>query len=140
MPRSTIANRRDMAFDANLELRDYDAAAISATTNGTAILAYPIQSMEFRAIVDVAAYTSYSAGSAEWTISIGVAATSGGSYTTVGSVTPVGTAARFTIPLSGSHVEGLLSTAKYIRVTATKTGSPGNLTYGCFLAPAAADY
>jgi len=38
--------------------------------------------------------------------------------------------------LSGDWVQQKKPGAKYARVTATKTGSPGNLTYGAFIAPA----
>lgn len=135
MPRSTIANRRAIWLDANTQLRDYTSSAISATTAETAIALAATKLEDFKAVVDVAAYTSYSSGTAEWLIEIQVSATSGGTYTTVGSFTPVGTANRFDVPLSGEWIEDKLSTAAYIRVKATKTGSPGNLTYGAILTP-----
>lgn len=135
MPRSTIANRRAIHFDANLELRDFDAAAISASTAETAI-AYPVTKlMGYKCVVDVAAYTGYVATTAQWVITVEACATSGGTYKTVGTFTPTGVAIRADVPLSGEWVDDIEADAAYIRVKATKTGSPGNLTYGAFLSP-----
>ncbi|WP_414755539.1 hypothetical protein [Anabaena sp. CCY 9910] len=134
MPRSTIANRRSHQFDKNLELRDYTAAAISATTAGSAIALDATKLVNYKCVVDVAAYSSYSAGTAQWTISVEASADNS-TFAPVGSITPAGTAGKFDIPLSGEWVQDLVASAAYIRVRAVKTGSPGNLTYGAFLQP-----
>lgn len=134
MPRSTIANRRAIQFDASLELRDYDAAAISATTTGTSIALAATKLMGYKAVVDVAAHTGYVATTAQWTITVEASADDS-TFFTVGSFTPVGSVNRFDVPLSGEWVNDIIGSAAYIRVKATKTGSPGNLTYGVFLAP-----
>lgn len=135
---STIANRRGRgAYDEALELRDYAAAALSATGSGTGILFYPRAQESFKVALSVAAYTSYSDGSAEWTITVEVSDAIGGTYTQVGpSFIPVGDAIEYEIPLSGALVEDIDADADYIRVTATKTGSPGNLTYAAWIVPA----
>jgi hypothetical protein len=135
MPRSTIANRRAIHFDKSLELRDYASATISASTTESAI-AIPATKLEtYKAVVDVAAYTGYVSTSAQWDITIEAALTSGGTYKTVGTFTATGVANRFDVPLSGEWVDDIVADAAYIRVKAVKTGSPGNLTYGAFLAP-----
>ncbi len=134
MSRSTIGDRRAIIFDKQLELRDYDAAAISASTTETAINFEATKQMAFKCVVDVAAHTGYVATTAEWTIDVEACATSDGTYQSAGSLTLDGTANRFDVPLSGEWIEDIESGAAYVRVRATKTGSPGNLTYGAFLA------
>ncbi|MFK0735597.1 MAG: hypothetical protein ACFKPT_02555 [Gloeotrichia echinulata GP01] len=135
MPRSTIANRRAIWFDKATELRDYSAAAISASTTESAI-AIPATKLEnYKAVVDVAAHTGYTATTAQWDITIEAALTSGGTYKPVGTFTATGVAIRFDVPLSGEWVDDIVADAAYIRVKAVKTGSPGNLTYGAFLTP-----
>jgi hypothetical protein len=135
MPRSTIGNRRAILFDKALELRDFASAAISASTTEMA-LAIPATKLEaYKCVVDVAATTGYVATTAQWDITIEAALTSDGTYKTVGTLTVIGAANRFDVPLSGEWVDDIVADAAYIRVKAVKTGSPGNLTYGAFLAP-----
>ncbi|MBD2437376.1 hypothetical protein [Nostoc sp. FACHB-110] len=134
MPRSTIANRRAIPFDKALELRDYSASAISATTAGTAISLAATKLESFKCVVNVAAHTGFSAGTAQWDITV-EASTDNSTFKTVGIVTPQGTANQFDLPLSGEWIEDIVSGAIYIRSKASKTGSPGNLTYGAFLTP-----
>lgn len=135
MPRSTIANRRAIQFDKSLELRDYAAAAVSASTTETAIAFPATKLMSYKAVVDVAAHTGFVATSAQWDITVEAALTSGGTYKTVGTFTATGAQNRFDVPLSGEWVDDIVADAAFIRVKAVKTGSPGNLTYGAFLAP-----
>lgn len=133
MARSTIATRYGKLFDKELELYSYATAAVSATTNST-VKALEVRKLDdYEVIIDVAAHSGYSAGTAEWPITVSVSDTSGGTYTTIASFTPAGTAARRVIALSGAMVESIKSDAAYIKITATKTGSPGNLTFGAYL-------
>lgn len=134
MPVSTIANRRSETFDKALELRNYSAAAVSATGSEAAVAFVSAPTLEFKAVVNAAAHTGYSAGTAQWTISVEASVTGTGSWVSVGSVVLDGTQKEFDIPLSGDYVEQLVSGAKFLRATATKTGAPGNLTYGVYLA------
>lgn len=136
MTRSTIAARNGAIFDVLLELYDYDTAAISATTNGSAVAFVADKYLNYRAVIDSAAYTGFAAGTAQWTIAIAVATTSGGTYTTVQDIVLPGTAGRFEIGLSAQAAAQANSDPNFIRVTATKTGSPGNLSFGCFLTEA----
>jgi len=125
-------------FDKELELRDYAAAAISATTSGTAIeLPELTKQNEFSVLVNAAAYTgTFAAGTLQWGIAIEVSDQPSSGFVEVASVVPAGVAIEYKIPLSGDWVQQKKPGAKYARVTATKTGSPGNLTYGAFIAPA----
>lgn len=134
---STIADRRRRGtYDAALELRDTAAAAISATTNGTAIQFPARKYDDFKVCFNIAAYSSYAAGTAEWVLTVEVSATSGGSYTTIGTVGAAifaGAAGETEIVFGGDEVADKLSTAEWIRVTATKTGSPGSLSFGSWI-------
>lgn len=134
MPASTIANRHARFFDKSLELRARSASPISATTAETGIALPAAKYDAFKVVLDVAAYTSFAAGTAQWAIAVEVATTLGGTYSPVTvSVVPNGTAATYDIPLSGEFADQILSGAAFIRVNATKTGSPGNLTYGAYI-------
>jgi len=135
---STIADRRRFGpYDSSLELRDKAATAITATTSGTGIEFAVRKSMPFKAIVIWDAYSSYTATSAEWTITISVSDVVGGTYTPVSqAIALVGSAdGRLEIPLNSGNIAYLDADSAFIRVTATKVGSPGGLTYGAFLVP-----
>lgn len=133
MPASTIADRRHILFDKLLELRAYTAAALSATGSEAAILFAATRMMDYVAVVTVAAHTGYTAGTNQWTITVEASTVAGSGFVPVGSVIPAGVAGTFTIPLSGSWVQSLKPGAIYLRVTATKAGTAGNLVYSCFL-------
>lgn len=136
---STIADRRRRGpFDKELELRDQSATAITATTSGTGIQFYPRKHEAFKVVLAVGAYTGYSAGTAEWTITVEVSNLVGGTYTVVGTLAPAtlaGAAGETEIVLGGGQIASLDADADFIRVTATKTGSPGALSYGAFIVP-----
>jgi hypothetical protein len=137
---STIGDRRRLGtYDSNLELRAYSASAVSSTTSETGI-AFAVRKQDtFRVVINAAAYTSYSAGAAEWTITVEVSDVVGGTYTAVATLDPAtaaGAAIQIPIDISGGEVAAIDADAAFIRVTATKTGSPGNLTYGAYIVPA----
>jgi hypothetical protein len=134
MPRSTLTNRVGKTFDKSLELYDPAAAAISATTNGTALFLDATKILDYDLVINPVAYTGFAAGTAQWAISIAASTTLGGTYNTVASIVLDGTAAQRFIALSGVMVGGVTAGAQYVRVTATKTGTPGNLQFGAFLA------
>lgn len=136
---STIADRRVRGtYDAALELRDYAAAALSATGSSTGV-AFPSRKFEsFKVCLSLAAYTGYAAGTAQWTITVEVAATVGGTYTVIGTLLPAtfaGAAAETEFVFGGDEVADRLATAEFIRVTATKVGAAGNLTFGAWIVP-----
>lgn len=121
-----------------MQLRDYAAAALSATTSSTGILFQPRKIEAFKVCISQAAYTGYTAGTAEWVITIEVSATVGGTYTVIGTLPAAvfaGAAGETEIVFGGDEVADRLSTAEAIRVTATKTGSAGNLTMGAWIVP-----
>lgn len=133
MAQSTTTYRRALLFDKALELRDYAGDAIAASQTENAIPFPATKQLGYKAVVDVAAITGVAAGTAQWDISVEVSATAGGNYKEVAKVTPGGIANRFDLPLSGEWVNDVVPEALYIRIKATKTGTPGNLSYGAFL-------
>ena len=133
MPRSTIANRVGKIFDKSLELYDPATAAISATTNGTPIAFPATLSLDYDLVINPKAYTSFVTGTASWSISVAASTALGGTYTTIGTIELNGTAATRFIALSGMMINGIVPGAAFLRVTATKTGTPGTLQFGAFL-------
>lgn len=133
MPVSTIAPRRANFFDKSLELRNYSAAALAATASETTIALVAVAHLDFKAVVNAAAHSGYAAGTAQWTITIEASTASNGTFVTVGTVVLDGTQKEYDIPLSGDWIEEKAPGALFIRATATKTGAPGNLTYGAYL-------
>jgi hypothetical protein len=126
-------------IDALTTLRAYDAAAISATTNGTPI-EYPFTAEEsVKVIINQAAYSSYSAGTAEWTLSLQVSNATAGTYVTIATILPALAAGAASngqeVFLSGEQINKAVSGARFLRIVATKTGSPGNLTFGSYVVP-----
>jgi hypothetical protein len=132
MPLSTIADRRATIRDDLLTLRDDAATAISATTSGTAIAIAATKLLNFDCRIVADAYTSYTAGSAEWAVALQASADNS-TFVTVGSMTLDSTAREYRISTSGQEIQDLVPSAAFLRVTATKTGTPGNLTYGAYL-------
>lgn len=136
---STIADRRRRGtYDKALELRDYGATAITATTSGTGIKFYPRKHEAFKVVIVADAYSDYDAGVDEWTISVEVSNALGSGYTAVATLDPAvaaGTAIETEIVLGGAQIAEIDADADYIRVTATETGAPGALTYGAYIVP-----
>lgn len=135
---STIADRRAYHLDANLELRDYTATALSATTNGTAIEVNPRKFNTYKALINFATYTSFTTGSARWSAKISVSDVSAGTYTDISQDVELNgdDGGQIELPLSGALATYLDSDSAFLRITFTKTGAPGNLTVGAFLVPA----
>lgn len=136
MPPSTVADRRKMLLDKELELRAYTAAALSASTNGAALAIDATKIIAYEAICQIAAYTGYDAGTAEWALKIEVSDDDSTYVAATKDVVIDGTAQELRFALSGAAVNDVVADAIYVRVVATKTGSPGNLTFGAYLSPA----
>jgi len=126
-------------IDALSTLRDYSATAASATTNGTPI-EYPFNAEEsVKVIINQAAYSSYSAGSVQWTLSLQVCTTSGGTYREVASIAPTVAAGAALngqeVFLSGQQINNVFAGARFLRIVATKLSTAGDLTFGAYLVP-----
>lgn len=133
---STIPLTRRDNFDIATLLRDITEAPISSATNGTplALLRWHRRG-EFKAVIHDFAYTGYSAGIDEWVISIEVANTTSDPYVAIASTILTDRPGYYEIPLSGELVNQALVDEEdpVIRVVATPTGTPGDLTYGAYL-------
>ena len=138
--KSTLPRRANTAqVDAVTVLRDYTAAAASATVNGTPI-EYPFTAEEsVKVIINQAAYSSYSAGSVSWTLSLEVCDTVGGTYRQVASIAPTVAAGAASngqeVFLSGEQINKTFANARFLRIVATKLSTAGNLVFGAYLVP-----
>lgn len=137
MPLPNMAQRRAYHFDALLELRDYDAAAVSTTTSETG-KAFEVRTIDVaKVVVHYADIGGTVDGSNYWTVSVEVSNVVGGTYTEIASsgVLPAA-GSSIEVVISGITAEALDADAGFIRVTATETGSTaGNLTYGAYITP-----
>jgi len=127
-------------FDKLYELRDYDAAAETTTATTTAVNVPGLSTFQNAKIVlDVAVNTVTVDGSNYWTIQAWASETASGTYVAVGkAVKPLTAAGRYVIPLSQdefrySQYATANLNAEYIKITATETGTSGDLTYGAYL-------
>ena len=108
---------------------------ITATTAEPAISLNPRTLEEFSAVVISNTYTSFTAGSAYWSVSIESCPTSSGTFSVIGSIPIDGTAAIVPIPISGYLAEYRDSTSLFVRARAVEVGSPGGFDYAVLLSP-----
>jgi hypothetical protein len=133
---STIKDRRQRGpVDSLLLLKDYADAAISATASSTGLQVYPAAHEELKVVIVHDAITSVTPGSAEWVLTVSVSDLVGGTYTTVGSLTLGAAASENAITFAGETAKLANASAAFVRITATKTGSPGTLKYGAWIVP-----
>ena len=134
MPVATgVSDRRGYLRDSELELAAL--SAVSSTTNGTAV-AFDASSLDYtKVVVSSTGYTSYSAGSAEWTVTFKAATSSGGTYATIAEVTLPATSKNIELAFSGPEVtEKVGGRATHVKADVTKTGSPGAASATVYLA------
>ena len=132
MPVATgVADRRAYLRDSELELSAPSGA--SATVSGTS-KAFDASNLDTaKLVVNSAGYTSYSAGSAEWVVSL-KASKDNSTFVEINSVTFPATASVTEIAFSGAEVtEKVGGRATHIKADLTKTGSPGNATGSIFI-------
>jgi hypothetical protein len=108
---------------------------ITATTAETAIAFNPRSLEDYTAVVISNTYTSFTAGSAYWQVSVESCPTSSGTFSTIGMVNIDGTAAIVPIPISGYLAEYRDFTSLFVRARAVKVGSPGGFDYAVLLSP-----
>jgi hypothetical protein len=137
MPLPNLADRRAYWFDKALELRDYGAAALSATGSETGV-EFAVRDFDVaKVVIDHGPVTgTLTAGTNFWVITVAISDVVGGTYTTIATTGELTAAAsRIELPISGLLAAYKDADAAFIRVTATKGGTIGNLTYGAFLTP-----
>ncbi|NEQ64532.1 MAG: hypothetical protein F6K21_03320 [Symploca sp. SIO2D2] len=133
---STIADRRKCGtLDALLMMRDPADGAISATTSTTAIEFNSRKVDHFRGILTHQAIASVTPGTAEWTVAIEVSDTQTGTFTEIASQILGADATEYEFGFTGAEIEDQAPTAAWMRLTATKAGGVGDLSFGGWLTP-----
>lgn len=137
MPLPNMVDRRAYPFDKALELRDYGAAALSATGSSTGI-EFAVRDFDVaKVIIDHGPITGTLSADNFWVVTVEISNLVGGTYTPIAttySLTAV--TSQIELPISGLLASYRDADAAFIRVTATKGGTIGNLTYGAFIVPA----
>lgn len=134
MPFSTIGDRRKGGVvDGALQLRSDKVVAISATASEPAVQFPILKHTDCRVMISHAAITAVVPGTAEWRISIETSDTSGGTFTPVETISLGATGAIRSLLLDSGNLAIATPTAQWVRITATKVGTPGNLSYGAWI-------
>ena len=134
MPVATgMSDRRGYLRDANLEL--LAASAVSATQTGSEVT-FDASSLHFgKVVIASGGYSSYTAGTAEWTVAFQAATAAGGTFVTIESIVLPATAKTIEVPFSGPEVtQRLGGRAAVVKGVLTKTGSPGTATATVYIA------
>lgn len=134
MPVATgMSDRRGYLRDAALEL--LAASAVSSTQTGSEVT-FDASSLEFgKVVIASGGYSSYTAGSAEWTVEFKAATAAGGTFVTIESIVLPATAKTIEVPFSGPEVtQRLGGRAAVVKGVLTKTGSPGTATATVYIA------
>lgn len=134
MPVATgMSDRRGYLRDSALEL--LDAAAVTSTQTGSEVT-FDASSLDTaKVVVASEGYSSYTAGTAEWTVDFKAATAAGGTFVTIESITLPATAKTVELPFSGPEVtQRLGGRAAVVKGVLTKTGSPGAATAVLYIA------
>lgn len=124
-------DRRMHSFDKSLELYNYDTAAVSADTNGSALTFAATKQKDYKAVVFHDALTSID-GSNYWTVNVQASADNS-TWVTVGTIQLGAAKAFYDVPLNGEFVGQKVASAAYLRAQLDETGAPGSLKVGVFL-------
>ena len=136
MPLPNMADRRAYPFDKVLELRDYDAAALADTASSTGV-EFAVRDFDLaKVIIDHGAISGTLSEANFWVVTVEISNVVGGTYTAIATTGNLGASkARIELPISGLLATYKDADAAFIRVTATKGGTIGNLTYGAYIVP-----
>ncbi|MFZ9535666.1 MAG: hypothetical protein ACO27M_02490 [Vulcanococcus sp.] len=128
-----MSDRRGYLRDSALEL--LDAAAVTSTQTGSEVT-FDASSLDTaKVVVASEGYSSYTAGTAEWTVDFKAATAAGGTFVTIESITLPATAKTVELPFSGPEVtQRLGGRAAVVKGVLTKTGSPGAATAVLYIA------
>lgn len=131
-----VRSQKARQFDADLELRKIEDAAVSATTATPAIAFAADKEDLYKVVVNMpVAYTGYVADTAQWQIEVQAAVVEGGPFTTVASIDLKDIADTREIALSGYEIGRLFDweDVEYVRLNAVKVGTPGDLSFGAYI-------
>lgn len=123
---SDLPLRNAYPADSETVIREKNATALSATGAETAISF--TQGYDLLVVVNTAAYSSYTASTALWTITVEASADNS-TFDVLRTFVTNGTAQQFDTAISKQE----MANYSYIRTKATKTGTPGNLSYSSFI-------
>jgi hypothetical protein len=135
MPVATgISDRRGYLRDSLLELMA--ASAVSATQTGSEVTFDASSNDVAKVVIASGGYSSYTAGSAEWTVEFRAATAAGGTFVTIESIVLPATAKTIEVPFSGPEVtQRLGGRGVVVRAVLTKTGTPGTATATIYVSP-----
>ena len=134
MPVATgMSDRRGYLRDSALEL--LSSSAVTSTQTGSEVT-FDASSLDTaKVVIASGGYSSYTAGTAEWTVSLQAATAAGGTFVTIESITLPATAKTVELPFSGPEVtQRLGGRAAVVKGVLTKTGSPGAATAVLYIA------
>jgi hypothetical protein len=128
-----MSDRRGYLRDSALEL--LSSSAVTSTQTGSEVT-FDASSLDTaKVVIASGGYSSYTAGSAEWTVSLQAATAAGGTFVTIESITLPATAKTVEVPFSGPEVtQRLGGRAAVVKGVLTKTGSPGAATAVLYIA------
>lgn len=134
MPVATgMSDRRGYLRDSALEL--LSSSAVTSTQTGSEVTFDASSINTAKVVVASGGYSSYTAGTAEWTVDFKAATAAGGTFVTIESITLPATAKTVELPFSGPEVtQRLGGRAAVVKGVLTKTGSPGAATAVIYIA------
>lgn len=134
MPVATgMSDRRGYLRDSALEL--LSSSAVTSTQTGSEVTFDASSINTAKVVIASGGYSSYTAGTAEWTVSLQAATAAGGTFVTIESITLPATAKTVEVPFSGPEVtQRLGGRAAVVKGVLTKTGSPGAATAVLYIA------
>ncbi len=125
-----LTRTRAYPLDKETELKE--KGLVLETTSETAIALDIPSQCTIRFVLDHDAIANVTPGTAEWVVTLEIS-DDNSTFTAVRTFTLTADTATYESPVSGSEMSQIVANATHARVTATKTGSPGDLTYGAFL-------
>ena len=128
----TLTKTRAYPLDKETELRSKSSSAISASTSEDAISLDIPEQCTIRFVLVHEAISSVVTDTAEWVVALQIS-NDNSNFIGVRTFTLGADAMTHESVISGTEMGQSVANANYIRVAATKTGTPGNLTYGAFL-------
>lgn len=128
MPVATgMPSRRAYLRDADLQL--LAVSAVSSTQTGSEVTLAASKLNLGKVVIASGGYSSYTAGTAEWTVEFKAATAAGGTFVTIEAITLPATAGTIEVGFSGAEVaQRLGGAAAVVKGVLTKTGSPGTAT------------
>lgn len=134
MPVATgMSDRRGYLRDSALEL--LSSSAVTSTQTGSEVTFDASSINTAKVVIASGGYSSYTAGTAEWTVSLQAATAAGGTFVTIESITLPATAKTVEVPFSGPEVtQRLGGRAAVVKGVLTKTGTPGAATAVLYIA------